>query len=204
MFTGIVDATGEVLGVETLGVNVRLWIRAPSLTGASLGASVALDGVCLTVADLDARACAFDVSPETIARSTLGAKREGSRVNIERPLSAGAEIGGHIVQGHVDGTGAVESVTDDARGRRVRIRLPEDLERYVVEKGSVAIDGVSLTVSALSGAVVEVALIPHTLAATTLSDLRPGDRVNVEVDVLAKYVERLVTRTIPPTLERSS
>ena len=161
---------------------------------ARVGDSVAVDGVCLTVVDAAAGALSFDVVPETLARTALGELAAGSPVNLEPALRAGDALGGHIVQGHVDGVATVAAVTPEGDGRRLRFAAPPDLLRYVVEKGSVAVQGTSLTVAAVDGGGFEAALIPHTLAATTLGTLAPGRRVNVEVDVLAKYVEKLVAR----------
>ncbi|MGH2758260.1 MAG: riboflavin synthase [Actinomycetota bacterium] len=189
MFTGIVADRGEIVKVEPGGAD--LWIRSGVLGDCSIGASVAVDGVCLTVVDLDGEVCRFDVSAETVARSTLGTKEPGDHVNLERPLRAGDELGGHIVQGHVDAVGTVEAVAPDGQGSRLVVSAPAALMRYVVEKGSVTIDGVSLTVSALGEAELEVALVPHTLDVTTLGAMKAGRKVNIEVDVLAKYVEKL-------------
>lgn len=189
MFTGIVTS-GEVVGADERALRVR----GPLLASAETGASVAIDGVCLTVAERDGDTCRFDLSPETASRTTLGQRSPGDRVNLERPLRAGAELGGHIVQGHVDGVGRVERVEADGRGgRTVRIACDPSVTRYVVEKGSVAVDGVSLTATEVGGESFEVALIPHTLEVTTLGAYAEDRRVNVEVDVVAKYVEKLGT-----------
>jgi riboflavin synthase len=187
MFTGIVAGTGEVVSLQ----DARLRVRSRLLAGCKIGASVAVSGVCLTVVERDADVRAFDLSEETLDRSTLGGKLAGERVNVETPLRAGDELGGHIVQGHVDEVGAVVAVHGDEGGARLRVRVRPSSARYVVEKGSVTLDGVSLTVTGVEGSELEVALIPHTLAATTLGDVRPGDGLNVELDVIAKYVERL-------------
>lgn len=187
MFTGIVER-GEV--IEASGNH--LVVRAPLLADCVLGASVAINGVCLTVTARDGEACTFDVVDETLARSSLGALAAGSRVNVERPVRAGEELGGHIVQGHVDGVATVERIEPEGDGRRIRITTPGDLSRYIVEKGSVTVDGVSLTVTSVDGDGFEVALIPTTLDLTTLGTVDVGYRVNLEVDVLAKYVEKLV------------
>jgi riboflavin synthase len=189
MFTGIVEP-GEVVKIETTPDGARLWIRSPILSSCEIGGSVATDGVCLTVTDRDGDTAAFFVINETLARSTLGELRPGDRVNVERPVRAGDELGGHVVQGHVDGVGCVLSNEADGDGRRVRIGT--DLTRYIVEKGSVTLNGVSLTVTDVDAAGFEVALIPHTLAVTNLGDAK---KVNIEVDVLAKYVEKLTTRS---------
>lgn len=189
MFTGIVDA-GEVVKVES-GEVLSLWIGAPVLGDCAIGASVAVNGVCLTVVERDGSVCCFQATGETLRRSALGELRGGERVNVERPLRAGEEIGGHVVQGHVDGTGSVEELRRDAADARVRVRAPRGLMRYVVEKGSITVDGVSLTVSALGDDWFEVALIPHTLDVTTFGEAQPGRRVNLEVDVFARYIEKL-------------
>lgn len=192
MFTGIVAGRGDVLKVEGAGADRRLWVRSPILGRREIGSSVAVDGVCLTVTERDGEVCAFDVSAETLARSTLRGRVAGDEVNLETPLRADGELGGHIVQGHVDGVGGVVGVTDEGEGRRVRIEAPPELLRYAVEKGSVTVDGVALTVTALGAGWFEIALVPHTLAVTTAAGWGPGRAVNLEADVLAKYVERLM------------
>jgi riboflavin synthase len=185
--------TGLVREVATVGSFEGGRLVVESATTAELGASVAVDGVCLTVVENGGGRLAFDVVPETLDR----VKPFGARVNLEPALRAGDPLGGHYVQGHVDGVGRVLSVEPEQDGVRVRIEPPVDLLRYLVEKGSVAVDGVSLTVAAVDETAFEVALIPHTLAETTLSDAAPGSEVNLEVDVLAKYVERLLPGTMP-------
>jgi riboflavin synthase len=174
---------------------VRLELDAPETAGgAAVGDSVAIDGVCLTVVAVDGDTLAFDAVPETLDRTSLGLLHAGSRVNLEPALRAGDALGGHYVQGHVDGVASVGSVEHEGDGKRIWFTPPAELLRYVVEKGSIAVQGTSLTVAALSGAGFAVALIPHTLEATTLGELEPDDRVNIEVDVLAKYVEKLLAR----------
>jgi len=192
MFSGIVEELGEVREVD--GHRMRVGCRTV-LADASVGSSIAVDGVCLTVVDLEPDAVAFDLSEETLDRSNLGRLGPGASVNLERPVTLATRLGGHIVQGHVDGIGRVASVTPDGDGATIRIVVPEDLMRYVVEKGSIAVDGVSLTVAGLDGDTVTIALIPHTLAVTTLGRVAPGDPVNLEVDVIAKYVARLTERS---------
>jgi riboflavin synthase len=182
MFTGLVREVGRVTSFE----EGRLVVECS--TAAELGDSVAVDGVCLTVVAADPGLLSFDVVPETMSR----VKHFAGRVNVEPALRAGDPLGGHQVQGHVDGTGRVASVESEGGGIRMRVELDAELLRYCVEKGSITLDGVSLTVAALGAGAIEVALIPHTLAETTLSDRAPGDLVNVEVDVLAKYAERLL------------
>jgi riboflavin synthase len=193
MFTGIVREVGRVASIDGDGDGVRLEVEAPvTAPGVAVGDSVSVSGCCLTaVAVADGRV-AFDAVPETLARTSLRRLAAGSRVNVEPALRAGEPLGGHYVQGHVDGVGAVRSVEDEGDGRRVWVDAPPELLRYLVEKGSVAVDGTSLTVAGLDGRGFAVALIPHTLEATTLGELEPGDPVNLEADVLAKYVERLL------------
>ena len=187
MFTGIVER-GEIVRAE----GNRVTAKASFLADCEIGASVAINGVCLTVTDRDGDACTFDLAEETRQRTALGDLTAGERVNLERPVRAGAELGGHVVQGHVDGVGAIASITPDGNGVRVRVDLPDGMDRYIVEKGSVTVDGVSLTVTDVDNSSFEVALIPHTLEVTTFGDAAVGRRVNLEVDVLAKYVEKLV------------
>jgi len=195
MFTGVVREVGEVVSVEGDGRGVRLAVRAP-LTAAdtALGDSVAISGVCLTVVEAPDGVVTFDAVPETLGRTTLGRLDSGARVNVEPALRAGEPLGGHYVQGHVDGVGTVRSVEPEGDGTRVWFDAPSDILRYAVEKGSIAVEGTSLTVAALDDAGFAVALVPHTLRATTLGGLAAGDAVNLEVDVLAKYVERLLAR----------
>jgi riboflavin synthase len=193
MFTGIVREVGRVASLTGGADGVRLEIEAPETARTTaIGDSVALNGVCLTaVAVADGR-IAFDAVPETLARSSLERLAAGARINIEPALRVGDSMGGHNVQGHVDGVGHVRSVEPEGEGRRLTIDTPLDLLRYVVEKGSIAVEGTSLTIAAVDDAGFAVALIPHTLTATTLGELEPGDAVNLEADVLAKYVERLL------------
>ena len=195
MFTGIVRELGRVTTVEGNEDGVRVVIAAPATAAdAAVGDSVAVNGVCLTVAESSNGSLAFDAVPETVRRSSLGRLTAGDEVNLEPALRAGDPLGGHYVQGHVDGVGIIRRSAVEGEGRRVWIDVPDDLRRYLVEKGSVTVDGVSLTVAELDDQGFAVALVPHTLAVTTLGAVVPGDRVNVEVDVLAKYVERLVGR----------
>ncbi len=193
MFTGIVEELGEVLDVEEQTDAVRLTVRGPLVTAdATHGASIAVNGVCLTVVAVADGAFTADVMLETLDRSSLGALTVGSPVNLERPVTLADRLGGHLVQGHVDGTGALLDRTPGEHWEVVRISLPNDLERYVVEKGSVTVDGVSLTVVEVGGDWFTVSLIPTTLELTTLGRKRAGDHVNLEVDVIAKYVEKLM------------
>jgi riboflavin synthase len=193
MFTGIVEELGEVVAVEQRGDSARLTVRGPLVVSdAHHGASIAVDGVCLTVVDVDGDTFTADVMAETLGRSALAALRPGSPVNLERPVTLADRLGGHLVQGHVDGTGAVLARTPGTHWELVRLSLPADLARYVVEKGSVTVDGVSLTVVEVGADWFSVGLVPTTLALTTLGRKAPGDPVNIEVDVVAKYVEKLV------------
>ena len=185
VFTGLIRETGRVAALE----DGRL--RVEAALGASDGDSVAVNGVCLTVAEADASGFRADVMPETLRRSALGELRPGAEVNLELPLRADARLDGHFVQGHVDGTGVVESVEEEGLSRVVRVAAPPEVLRYVVEKGSIAVDGVSLTVASVDGAGFVVSLIPETLERTTLGSAAPGTPVNLEVDLLAKYVEKL-------------
>ncbi|HLM35447.1 MAG TPA: riboflavin synthase [Gaiellaceae bacterium] len=195
MFTGLVREVGEVVSVEGDGRGVRLAVRAPlTAADAAVGDSVAISGVCLTVVEAPDGVVTFDAVPETLARTTLARLNSGARVNVEPALRAGEPLGGHYVQGHVDGVGTVRSAEPEGDGTRVWFDAPSDILRYAVEKGSIAVEGTSLTVAALDDAGFAVALVPHTLRATTLGALATGDAVNLEVDVLAKYVERLLAR----------
>jgi riboflavin synthase alpha subunit len=195
VFTGIVRERGRLVGRNGGLDGVELVVEAPETAAAThTGDSVALDGVCLTATDVSDGRIAFHAVPETLDRTTLAALEPGAEVNVEPALRAGEPLGGHYVQGHVDGVGRVTESHPEGDGLRIRIHLPPDLLRYCVPKGSIAIQGVSLTIAALDDQGVEIALVPHTLAATTLATLRPGAEVNLEVDVLAKYVERLVAR----------
>jgi len=195
VFTGLVREVGEVVSVERDGGGVRLAVRSPiTAADAAVGDSVAISGVCLTVVEAPDGVVVFDAVPETLARTTLELLRPGARVNVEPALRAGDPLGGHYVQGHVDGVGTVRSVDPEGDATRVWFDAPSEILRYAVEKGSITVDGTSLTVAALGGDAFAVALVPHTLRATTLGHLEAGDRVNLEVDVLAKYVERLVAR----------
>jgi riboflavin synthase alpha subunit len=195
VFTGIVQELGRVASVEQADGGVRLVVEAPQTArNAHIGDSVAVSGVCLTVTAAQNGGLAFDAVPETIRRSSLAELTTGQAVNLEPALRAGDPLGGHYVQGHVDGVGTVRSVESEGDGRRLWIDTPTGLLRYLVEKGSVAVEGVSLTVAALDDAGFAVALVPHTLDVTTLGRAGPGDSLNLEVDVLTKYVERLVGR----------
>lgn len=191
MFTGIIEEVGRVAATTP---QMRIACERV-LADTAEGSSIAVNGVCLTAVRLERGSFGADVSPETLQRSNLGDLREGSIVNLERPVAASERLSGHIVQGHVDATGEVISLDALADGNWWwRVRVPGDLERYMIHKGSVAIDGISLTIAALEGDVVSVAIIPHTYEATNLRLRRAGDRVNLEVDLIAKYVEKLMNR----------
>ncbi|MEU5581977.1 riboflavin synthase [Streptomyces huasconensis] len=193
MFTGIVEELGEITAVENLPDASRFRLRGPVVTeGAKHGDSIAVNGVCLTVVEHEGDEFTADVMAETLKRSSLGALTVGSRVNLERPTSVGARLGGHIVQGHVDGTGTIVAREPSENWEIVTVSLPAELARYVVEKGSITVDGVSLTVVDAGPDFFTISLIPTTLALTTLGIKRPGDPVNLEVDIIAKYVERLL------------
>lgn len=193
MFTGIVESMGTVIEAADAGGKRRFTVEAGRLgAGLKVGDSVAVNGVCLTVVETARERFRVEAVEETLARSNLGDLEAGSAVNLERPMRADGRFDGHLVQGHVDGVGVVRSITPEGASFRVWMDVPAGLLRYLAEKGSVAVDGVSLTVSAVDAAGCEVVLIPHTLEVTLFGTRRPGDRVNLEVDVVAKYVERLL------------
>jgi riboflavin synthase len=193
MFTGLIREVGTVVSRTGGGDGVRLELAAPETARtAAIGDSISIDGVCLTLVARDGATLAFDAVPETLGRTALATLEPGSRVNLEPALRAGEPLGGHYVQGHVDGLGAVRSVEPEGDGRRIWFDVQPELLRYIVEKGSIAVQGTSLTIADAGDAGFAVALIPHTLAATNLGDLAIGSRVNIEVDVLAKYVEKLL------------
>jgi riboflavin synthase len=197
MFTGIVEELGEVVGLEDLGDAARLTVRGPEVTSdVSNGDSIAVNGVCLTVSSAAGDSFTADVMRETLTRSSLGALASGTPVNLERSVRLADRLGGHLVQGHVDGMGEIVGRTPAEHWDVVRIALPPNLDRYVVEKGSIAVDGISLTVTAVTGGWFEVSLIPETLKRTTLGHKQPGETVNLEVDVIAKYVEKLAAATV--------
>ncbi len=194
MFTGIVQGVGRIRSVEPRGGDVMLWIETGpvALDDVQVGGSIAVGGACLTATQLEDHAFAADVSRETLSLTTLGSAVAGTRVNIEKALTAGQALGGHYVTGHVDGVGRVVSRHDDARSVRVEFEVPAELARYVARKGSVCVDGVSLTVNGVQGCRFDVNLVPHTLDLTTLADCRPGTAVNLEVDIIARYLERML------------
>ena len=193
MFTGIVRERGRIVSLDGGADGVRLWLEAPQTAAqAGIGDSVSINGCCLTVTERDGDRISFDAMPETLTRSALGRLGPGAEVNVEPALRSGEPLGGHYVQGHVDGVGIVRAAEPEGESLRLTVEAPPEILRYCVEKGSIAVEGVSLTIAGLHDDAFEVALVAHTLAATTLSTLRPGDPVNLEVDVLAKYVERLL------------
>ena len=192
MFTGIIEELGTVVAGGT-----RLVIECHTvLSDASEGSSIAVNGVCLTALDLTSNSFAADLAPETLSRTNLGDLVPGARVNLERPVTPVTRLSGHIVQGHVDGTAVLTALDQLSDGNWwLKLQIPAGLDRYLVHKGSIAIDGISLTIAALDGPVLGVAIIPHTYTHTTLSQAKPGTRLNIEVDVLAKHVEKLLTAT---------
>lgn len=194
MFTGIVEAVGKVAATQPRGGDLRLAIEAETLAldAVRLGDSIAVNGICLTVVEFDAHRFAADVSVETLAHTTAGSWQVGTQVNLEQALTPRHRLGGHIVSGHVDGVGEVLARHGDARSERFRLRAPLALARYIASKGSITVDGTSLTVNAVDGAEFEINIVPHTLANTIIGGYRPGTRVNLEVDVIARYLERLL------------
>ena len=194
MFTGIIQAVGEIVRLEPRGGDVRLGIRTGKLdiSDVSLGDSIAVNGVCLTAVALPGDGFAADVSRETLSLTTLGNLRPGSRVNLEKALRLADRLGGHLVSGHVDGLGTVHSRHDDARSVRFEIEAPDSLARYIAPKGSITVDGTSLTVNVVDGARFQLNIVPHTLQETITDGYRPGARVNLEVDLVARYLERLL------------
>ncbi|NGP52934.1 riboflavin synthase [Thioalkalivibrio sp. XN8] len=194
MFTGIIEAVGSISALEPRGGDVRLRVHAGGLdlSAAAIGDSIAVNGCCLTAVELGADGFAADVSRESLGLTTLGDLERGSRVNLERALTLAKPLGGHLVTGHVDGVGRVAGRADDGRSVRFRIRAPQALSRYLARKGSICVDGVSLTVNEVDGAEFGVNIVPHTLEATVFGSYRTGARVNLEVDIVARYLERLV------------
>jgi riboflavin synthase len=194
MFTGIIQAVGKIAAIESKGGDARVRVEAGRLDMGDvvLGDSIAVNGVCLTAIERNSSGFAADVSGETLLRTTFGGLKAGSRVNLEKALTPTTRLGGHLVSGHVDGVGKVLARQGDARSVRFRIEAPAPLARYIAQKGSICVDGVSLTVNALDGAVFELNIVPHTLAETTMEEFQPGRAVNLEVDLLARYLERLL------------
>jgi riboflavin synthase len=192
MFTGLIQEVGLVRKTNKQGHDLRLTLQAPLLSSrVKLGDSVAVNGCCLTVVDIQTSLLAFQAVPETLNRTVLGLLQEGSKVNLELPLTLSDPLGGHFVQGHVDGLAEITAIDPEGQGVRMAVKVPQNLSRYMVEKGSIALNGISLTIAALQGNQLEVALIPHTLQNTDLGSKKVGDLLHVEVDILAKYVEKL-------------
>jgi len=194
MFTGIIQAVGEIRSLEPRGGDVRLTVATGKLAmdGVVLGDSIAVNGVCLTAVSLDGPGFSADVSRETLSLTTLGDLRSGSRVNLEKALTLSTPLGGHLVSGHVDGIGEVLERRQDARSWRFRIQAPAELARYIAQKGSICVDGTSLTVNQVAGGVFEINIVPHTIEETIIGGYRAGTRVNLEVDLVARYLERLI------------
>lgn len=194
MFTGIIAALGDVAALQPKGGDLRLLIAAGKLdcSDIKLGDSIAVNGVCLTVVSIKDRQLAFDVSQETISRSSLAALKTGSQVNLEKALAVGDRLGGHFVSGHVDGLGQISSIKEIARSWQLAVSVPAELQRYIAEKGSICIDGASLTVNKVTTSGFEVNIIPHTLQETIIKDYKVGSTVNLEVDLIARYLERLL------------
>jgi riboflavin synthase len=194
MFTGIIQAIGEIERLEPRGGDMRLAVRAGKLKldGAAIGDSIAVNGVCLTAVEIGGGRFTADVSRETLSLTTLGKLAPGSRVNLETALTLATPLGGHLVSGHVDGVGTVLEVREDARSWRLQIHAPGELARYIAHKGSICVDGTSLTVNEVKGAVFDLNIVPHTLEETIIGGYRSGTRVNLEVDLIARYLERLI------------
>lgn len=194
MFTGIIESVGEIAAIEPRGGDVRLRVRAGAmpLDDVQLGDSIATSGVCLTVVELPGDGYWADVSGETLSCTAMNELKVGAKVNLERALTPTTRLGGHLVSGHVDGVGEIQSREDDARSVRFSVAAPNELAKYIAAKGSVSVDGISLTVNAVQGNVFELNIVPHTLAQTTMADFQPGRRVNLEVDIIARHLERLL------------
>ena len=200
MFTGIVEGVGDVLAVERSADVRRLTIRSPQVISEfAVGGSIAVDGVCLTIVEVGGDRLRVDVGTETLRRTTLKTLVPGHRVNLERPLRLDSRLGGHLVQGHVDDVGTIMRIRPEGETRWMEIRVPQNLSAYVVDKGSIAVDGISLTVARVTNEGFAVSVIPHTLAATTIGSKRAGDDVNIEVDIVAKYIARLAAAHFDPT-----
>ena len=194
MFTGIIEGVGEVRNIVRAGPGATCTVRVPlSISGCRPGDSLSIDGVCLTITAVKGNLFTVDISAETLARSTLGSLKQGSLINLERALSLSDRLGGHLVSGHVDGTGSIDTIDKLQGAWVIRITIDQDLSRYLIEKGSVAVDGISLTINRCFGRSFDVTIVPHTARATTISKKRRGDRVNVEVDMISKYVEKFLS-----------
>lgn len=196
MFTGIIEAQGEIARIERSRTDARLYVRSAKLDwrDVAIGDSIAVNGVCLTAVDLPGDGFEADVSGETLQRTTLGGLKTGSRVNLEKALTPQTRLGGHLVSGHVDGVGVLLQIAPTGQSYQLNIQAPGALAKYIAEKGSICIDGISLTVNRVKGAVFELNIVPHTLQMTTLSEAKAGCRYNLEVDILARYVERLLSK----------
>lgn len=194
MFTGIVEAIGQIANIQSKGADWRITVNTGQLdlSDVQLGDSIAVNGICLTVVALPGNGFAADVSAETLQRSNFGMLQSGSAVNLEKALTPMTRLGGHLVSGHVDGIGEIIERRDEGRSVRFRIKAPDELARYIALKGSITVDGISLTVNGVDGAVFELNLVPHTLQETTMTDYGVGQRVNLEVDLIARYLERLM------------
>lgn len=205
MFTGIIEELGTIQTLTNARDGARIVVKAPTiLSDAKIGDSIAVNGVCLTVVEMTAVSFVADVSAETLRRTSLKQMRVGSKINLERPMTSSARFGGHIVQGHVDTIGEFSSAKQVGDGWNVRIKFPSELGKYIVEKGSITVDGISLTVANLGEDWLEIAVIPHSWKVTNLSTLKPGAAVNLEVDIIAKYVERMLTGYLPQTQSAKS
>ena len=200
MFTGIIEAVGRVADIAQVGGDIRLYIRtgALDLSDVALGDSIATNGICLTVVELPGDGFIADVSRETLAHTRLESFRTGDKVNLEKAMQPTTRFGGHIVTGHVDGVGMIVSRRDDARSIRFEVEMPKSLQRYIAGKGSITVDGVSLTVNSLNGATFSLNVVPHTAAQTIIADYQPGQKVHLEVDIIARYLERLLTAQSAP------
>jgi riboflavin synthase len=203
MFTGIVEHVGKLESIETTGAGGHIRVHARGLAASlAVAGSVAVNGCCLTVVEVAGETFAADLSLETLRLTSFGEMRPGQRLNLERPLTAGKELGGHFVQGHVDGVGRVSRLAPEGNNWWLGVRVPPEVDRYVAMKGSIAIDGISLTVAGIANSIVEAAIIPFTYANTNLQALTVGDAVNLEVDILAKYIERLAEARLSPAAPR--
>ena len=194
MFTGIIEALGHISASEQRGGDRRIHIatKTLNLSDVKIGDSICVSGVCLTVVELSSSGFGADVSSETLAKTVLGEQSTGTRVNLEKALTPSTHLGGHLVSGHIDGVGKVQRFYQDARSWRLHIQAPQQLARYIAQKGSICVDGVSLTVNHVNGTEFDLNIVPHTLQVTTIADYRPGHRVNLEVDIIARYLERLL------------
>ena len=194
MFTGIIEAVGQIQSMQPRGGDVRLYVKTAGLDlgDVKLGDSIAVNGVCLTAVELPGDGFWADVSGETIRRTALSRLKDGSRVNLEKALTPSSRLGGHLVSGHVDGVGKVLSLEEDARSWHFRIEAPAELARYIAEKGSITVDGISLTVNSVDGAVFDLNIVPHPMQQTVMGEYQPGSPVNLEVDLIARYLERLL------------